>query len=218
MRLLFSETSRSKALGAGLVAALVPVLLSLSGCASKPQELETTPLNGGSGVSTAQGTSNSATAKPDSITSMQPLTPSSAQGIANGAQVTAPTGIYKILNYVSPYRITIQQGNFVSQEMIAQLKEGMTREQVRFLLGTALLTDMFHEDRWDYPFRIQKPNGEVITSRVTVFFKNNTVNRFEGGNLPTEKDYLAHITNAKIGERTELAAPSDAKKKDNIGN
>ncbi|WP_229751159.1 outer membrane protein assembly factor BamE [Undibacterium terreum] len=214
MRLLFSETSRSKALGAGLVAAFVPVLLSLSGCASKAQVMETTPLNG---VSTTQGTSNSDSAKSDSITSMQPLTPASAQGIASGAQVTAPTGIYKILNYVSPYRITIQQGNFVSQEMIAQLKEGMTREQVRFLLGTALLTDMFHEDRWDYPFRIQKPNGEVITSRVTVFFKNNTVNRFEGGNLPTEKDYLAHITNAKIGERTEIAPPTDGKKKNNPG-
>ncbi|GGC82662.1 hypothetical protein GCM10011396_32500 [Undibacterium terreum] len=197
-----------------MVAAFVPVLLSLSGCASKAQVMETTPLNG---VSTTQGTSNSDSAKSDSITSMQPLTPASAQGIASGAQVTAPTGIYKILNYVSPYRITIQQGNFVSQEMIAQLKEGMTREQVRFLLGTALLTDMFHEDRWDYPFRIQKPNGEVITSRVTVFFKNNTVNRFEGGNLPTEKDYLAHITNAKIGERTEIAPPTDGKKKNNPG-
>lgn len=217
MRLLFSETSRSKALGAGLVAALVPVLLSLSACASKAPVMETTPLNGVSGVSTAQGASNSDSAKSDSITSMQPLTPAATQGIASGAQVTAPTGIYKILNFISPYRITVQQGNFVSQEMIAQLKEGMTREQVRFLLGTALLTDMFHEDRWDYPFRIQKPNGEVITSRVTVFFKNNTVSRFEGGNLPTEKDYLAHITNAKIGERTELAPLREEKKKADTG-
>ncbi|MFZ6646355.1 outer membrane protein assembly factor BamE [Undibacterium sp. TJN25] len=210
MRLLFSETSRSKALRAGLLIALAPVLLSLAACASKkPVEIETTPLNG---ASATQGNA----AKPDSITSMQPLTAASEKGIASGAQVTAPTGIYKVLNYVSPYRITIQQGNFVSQEMIAQLKEGMTREQVRFLLGTALLTDMFHEDRWDYPFRIQKPNGEVITSQVSVFFKNNAVSRFDGGNLPTEKDYLAHITNAKIGERTELA-PTVEKKKESSG-
>jgi outer membrane protein assembly factor BamE len=59
--------------------------------------------------------------------------------------------------------------------MMAQIKEGMTREQVRFVLGTALLTDMFHEDRWDYPFRLTKPNGEQVVSQVTIHFKNNTV-------------------------------------------
>ena len=51
----------------------------------------------------------------------------------------------------SPYRPDIQQGNFVSQEMLAQLKVGQTREQVLFILGTPLLTDIFHADRWDYP-------------------------------------------------------------------
>lgn len=127
-------------------------------------------------------------------------------------QVVAPEGLDKFLGFISPYRITVQQGNFVSQEMIAQLKEGMTREQVRFLLGTALLTDMFHEDRWDYPFRLQKPNGEVIVSRVAVHFKNNTVSKFEGGNLPTEKEYLTQISTAAIGARTE-SLPEDLQSK-----
>ncbi len=131
----------------------------------------------------------------------------------SGAQVIAPTGIAKFFNYISPYKITIQQGNFVSQEMVDQLKEGMTREQVRFLLGTALLTDMFHEDRWDYPFRLLKPNGELITSRVTVFFKSNTVTRFEGGNLPTEKAYLAQITESAITSRVETSELTEAPKK-----
>ncbi|MBI3285872.1 MAG: outer membrane protein assembly factor BamE [Burkholderiales bacterium] len=133
---------------------------------------------------------------------------------ASGTQVTAPTGAAKFLGYISPYRVTIQQGNFISQEMVSQLKEGMTREQVRFLLGTALLTDMFHEDRWDYPFRLTKPNGEQITSRVTVFFKNNTVAKFEGGNLPTEKDYLARITESALGlNRVESTNVTEAPKK-----
>lgn len=121
----------------------------------------------------------------------------------SGTQVVTPSGLNKFLGVISPYRITVQQGNFVSQEMVAQLKEGMTREQVRFVMGTALLTDMFHDDRWDYPFRLQKPNGEVIVSRVTVNFKNNTVSNFEGGNLPTEKEYLTQISTAAIGARTE---------------
>lgn len=128
---------------------------------------------------------------------------------STGTQITKPTGFDKFFGIISPYRISIQQGNFVSQEMVSQLKEGMTREQVRFLLGTALLTDMFHEDRWDYPFRMLKPNGEVIASRLAIFFKNNTVARFEGGQLPTEKEYLAHITNSAITSRLESMPDSE---------
>jgi len=137
---------------------------------------------------------------------------------ASGTQVYTPTGVKKFLGYISPYRISVQQGNFVSEEMMSQIKEGMTREQVRFVLGTALLTDMFHEDRWDYPFRLTKPKGEQVTSLVTIYFKNNTVSKFEGGNLPTEKEYLARITESALGlEKVESLNDLDGtpKKKDN---
>ena len=127
--------------------------------------------------------------------------------------IVAPTGFGKFWSYISPYKITVQQGNFISQEQASQLKEGMTREQVRFLLGTALLTDMFHEDRWDYPFRLQKPNGEVVTSKLAIYFKNNTVEKFDGGVLPTEKEYLAHITTAAIATRNENTNSSETPKK-----
>jgi outer membrane protein assembly factor BamE len=113
-------------------------------------------------------------------------------------KTVAPVGFAKFLGIFTPYRITIQQGNFVSKEMIAQVKEGMTREQVRFLLGTALLTDMFHSDRWDYIFRLLKPNGESITSRVTVYFHQSLVSRIERGDLPSEREYLARITDAAV--------------------
>lgn len=131
----------------------------------------------------------------------------------NSTQIIKPTGLDRLFGFITPYRITVQQGNFVSQEMASQLKEGMTREQVRFLLGTALLTDMFHEDRWDYPFRLQKPNGEVVTSKLAIYFKNNTVEKFEGGVLPTEKEYLAHITTAAIATRNENTNSSETPKK-----
>jgi outer membrane protein assembly factor BamE len=58
-----------------------------------------------------------------------------------------------------------------------------------------------------------KPNGELVTSRVTVFFKSNTVERFEGGNLPTEKDYLAHISTSAIGMKAESSLDLEAPKK-----
>mgnify|MGYP000108333932 CR=1 FL=1 len=141
----------------------------------------------------------------------EPLKPVTAGVKTDGSdtQVIAPAGINKLFSYISPYKITVQQGNFISQDMVSQLKEGMTREQVRFLLGTALLTDMFHEDRWDYPFRLLKPSGELISSRVTVIFKNNTVARFEGGNLPSEKEYLALITSSAITTKAESTPISE---------
>ena len=83
-------------------------------------------------------------------------------------------------NLVTPYRIDVLQGNYISREMVDQLKEGMTKEQVRFVLGTPLLTDIFHGDRWDYIFRIQKGNsGETEQRRVSVFFNSdNRVARY----------------------------------------
>ncbi|MEG2030328.1 MAG: outer membrane protein assembly factor BamE [Janthinobacterium sp.] len=112
----------------------------------------------------------------------------------NGAQTTTVTPLQKFMWFFSPYRPDIQQGNFISEEMLAQLKVGMTREQVRFILGTSLLTDIFHADRWDYPFRLAKGSGETTSSRVVVFFdKEGKVSRFEGGNLPTEKEYIDRI-------------------------
>lgn len=117
-----------------------------------------------------------------------------AAALANsGAQTTRATKLQKFLWVFSPYRPDIQQGNFVSQEMLDQLKPGQTRDQVRFLLGTPMLADMFHADRWDYPFYLARGNGELTTSRVTVYFKNNVVERYDGGNLPTEREYIDRI-------------------------
>ncbi len=134
----------------------------------------------------------------------EPVAPSAGAAKAKPAPtVAANSGVQtskerRFLGIFSPYRIDIQQGNFVSREMVAQLKEslkegGMTQDQVRFVMGTPLLTDLFHKDRWDYPFRIEKGNGDIITSHVAVFFKDNRLVQVEGGDLPTEKDYLSLI-------------------------
>jgi outer membrane protein assembly factor BamE len=110
----------------------------------------------------------------------------------------------RFLGILTPYRIDVQQGNFISAETMAQLREGMkrpegmTRDQIKFLLGTPLVTDTFHADRWDYLFRLRRGNGEVLTSHVTVFFKENKIDRVDGTILPTEKDYISLIAgNAK---------------------
>ena len=86
----------------------------------------------------------------------------------------------QITNYLSPYRIDVRQGNFVSQEMVAQLKPGLSRDQVRFILGSPLVADMFHSDRWDYVYRFQPGRGEVQQRTLTVFFQDNKLTRVAG--------------------------------------
>src|SRR5438045_6156264 len=81
---------------------------------------------------------------------------------------------------ITPYKPDIQQGNYVSQDVIAQLKTGMTREQVRFLLGTPLLTDIFHADRWDYVYWREAENGKRESRRVALFFNDGKLARVEG--------------------------------------
>jgi outer membrane protein assembly factor BamE len=88
----------------------------------------------------------------------------------------------------APYRIDVPQGNYVDQTMLGQLKEGMSREQVRFALGTPLLIDPFRPDRWDYVFRFQHPNGEADLRRATVFFAEGRVARIEADALPTSDE------------------------------
>lgn len=86
----------------------------------------------------------------------------------------------QITSYLSPYRIDVRQGNFVTQEMVAQLKPGQTREQVRFILGSPLVADMFHVDRWDYVYRFRPGHGEVQQRTLTVFFQDNRLTRVAG--------------------------------------
>jgi len=81
---------------------------------------------------------------------------------------------------VTPYRIDIQQGNYVSQEMVSQLKPGMSKDQVRFILGTPLLTDIFHAERWDYVYWREAPNGRRESRRLALFFEGGKLARVDG--------------------------------------
>ena len=91
----------------------------------------------------------------------------------------------KIANAITPYRIDIVQGNFVSREQAAQLKEGMTRDQVRFVLGTPLLTDMFNANRWDYVFSFKRGNtklSDVVLDPMFTMGRRGGYNILTGGN------------------------------------
>ena len=86
----------------------------------------------------------------------------------------------QITSYLTPYRIDVRQGNMVTQEMVAQLKPGLSRDQVRFILGTPLVVDPFHADRWDYVYRFQPGKGEVQQRRLIVYFADGKLQRVGG--------------------------------------
>ena len=85
---------------------------------------------------------------------------------------------------LSPHKIDIQQGNYLTQDMVAKLKPGMTRSQVRFALGTPLVADAFHPDRWDYVYLMSKRGRLVEQRRIVVVFKEDKLLRIEGDVVP----------------------------------
>jgi outer membrane protein assembly factor BamE len=88
--------------------------------------------------------------------------------------------------FLGPYRPDVHQGNIITQEMVDQLRQGMSREQVRFMLGTPLLTSDFHKDRWDYPYYLNPLKGPIQSRRLTIFFKDNKIERFVSDEMPSE--------------------------------
>jgi len=81
---------------------------------------------------------------------------------------------------ITPYKPEIQQGNYLAQSVVSQLKPGMTREQVRYLLGTPLLTDIFHAERWDYVYWREAESGERETRKIALFFTDGKLERVTG--------------------------------------
>jgi outer membrane protein assembly factor BamE len=82
------------------------------------------------------------------------------------------------------YRIDVEQGNLVDQEMIEQLKLGMSRRQVRFIMGSPLVEDTFHPDRWDYPYVIRNGTTIIREAQVTIRFEGDRLVSIEGDYLP----------------------------------
>jgi outer membrane protein assembly factor BamE len=82
------------------------------------------------------------------------------------------------------YRMPVQQGNIVTEEMIDAVQPGMTKRQVRYVLGTPLLLDMFHQDRWDYTYTIKRGDNPMQVRRLTLWFKDDALERIDGDMRP----------------------------------
>lgn len=99
--------------------------------------------------------------------------------IASAALLSACSSS-SVVRVVKPYRIDVRQGNYVSQQMLSQLTPGMTKDQVKFVMGSPLLEDIFHADRWDYYYRYSEGYKKPQERRVTLFFKDGKLARLSG--------------------------------------
>nr|HRM71248.1 outer membrane protein assembly factor BamE [Thauera phenylacetica] len=97
-----------------------------------------------------------------------------SSGLISGCSFDSVVGL------VDPYRIDVRQGNYVDQEMVAQLRRGMSRDQVRYVLGSPLVVDMFRSDRWDYVYRFRPGSGEAQQRVISLFFAGDVLDRIEG--------------------------------------
>lgn len=125
--------------------------------------------------------------------------------LAGCASRSAPTDSF--LGLVTPYRIDIVQGNAVTKEAVAAVRPGMTRAQVSDVLGSPMLADPFHRDRWDYIFSIRRPGTPVQRLSVVLRFDGDTLKSVDApADLPTENQFVASIVPAsrRAGESRSL--------------
>ena len=95
---------------------------------------------------------------------------------------------------ISPHRLDVQQGNVVTQDQVDRLKTGMTRVQVRDVMGTPLLTDPFHANRWDYVFTLRQSGRQVQQRNVVLIFDGDNLKTVDAPELPTEREFVDSIS------------------------
>lgn len=105
-----------------------------------------------------------------------------------------------IASRVNPYRIDVRQGNYVDQAMVSSLRKGMTRDQVRFVLGTPLVVDVFRSDRWDYVYLHQPGRGEPEQRTLSVFFVDDLLDAVAGDVVSSDQ-----VGEAEESQATERA-------------
>jgi outer membrane protein assembly factor BamE len=124
----------------------------------------------------------------------------------------------RLVGSITPYRVEVVQGNFVSKEQVEAIKPGMSRQQVRDILGTPLVTSVFHADRWDYVFTLKRQGVAPQERKLAVFFKGNVLDHFEGDEMPSEAEFVATLDNKRKSAKVpELEASEETLKQFSSG-
>ena len=123
-----------------------------------------------------------------------------------------PASIKGFLAFVAPYKPDIIQGNVVTTEQIALVKPGMTRAQVRDALGSPLITDPFHGDRWDYVFTLRRQGFDDQQRSFVVLFEKDVVLKIDAPTLPSEEEFVAAISRKKLPTTSPKLELTDAER------
>jgi len=117
-----------------------------------------------------------------------------------------------------PYKVGVQQGNWITKDQVALIKPGMTKEQVKFALGTPVLTDVFHANRWDYPYFYRTGNGNIEERKFTVFFVDGKLDKWVGDELPELQPYQIAKDDLVTGQREakQIKLDEDQAKTDSL--
>ena len=115
----------------------------------------------------------------------------------------------RIAGVVTPYKVEVVQGNFVSKEQVEAIKPGMSRQQVRDILGTPLVTSVFHADRWDYVFTLKRQGVQAQERKLAVFFKGDVMERVVGDEMPSEADFVATLDNKRKNAKVPTLEASE---------
>ena len=122
---------------------------------------------------------------------------------------TVDRGTRGIANLITPYKVEVVQGNFVSKEQVEAVKPGMSRQQVRDILGTPLVTSVFHSDRWDYVFTLKRQGVQTQERKLAVFFKGDVMERVVGDEMPSEADFVATLDNKRKDAKVPVLEASE---------
>lgn len=113
-----------------------------------------------------------------------------------------------------PFVPEVVQGNFVSNEQRQALRPGMARAQVREILGTPLIASLFHANRWDYAFSIQRQGVAAQNFRLTVYFKGDVLEQVDSDVLPSESEFAGRLVRPQsVGKLPNLQASEEELKK-----
>lgn len=112
------------------------------------------------------------------------------------------------------YKIDVQQGNVVTQDMVDQLRPGMTQSQVQFVMGSPLITDSFHKNRWDYLYSLQPGGGQRQQERISLLFDaNNQLAGLSGDFRPGVSREEAILGQDRDNQQQPAKTPAAPKKK-----
>jgi outer membrane protein assembly factor BamE len=118
-----------------------------------------------------------------------------------------------LLSRITPYRVEVVQGNVVTKEQIERIKPGLTRSQVRDVMGSPLLTDPFHADRWDYVFSIRRQGAQPQERSVVLRFDGDALKSVEAPELPSEREFVDSIDTFKAKREVPVLALTEEQRK-----